>query len=43
MDPGEVVWLPDGSWESFSDACQGLNVCAAWEGDGGWYIWCCPY
>ena len=47
MDSGGVVWLPGGGLSGADEACQeaypGTNVCAEWEGDGGWYVWCCPY
>ena len=49
MEPGSVVWLPDGGFDDYNAACQdvygyGYYYCAGPEPDnGGVDIWCRPY
>ena len=48
MDPGTVVWLPDGTWYDPDMACSqtyGGNyyACGFDPGDGGTWAYCCPY
>jgi hypothetical protein len=47
MDPGTVVWLPDGGWYNPDMACSqtygNYYACGFEMGDGGTWAYCCPY
>lgn len=47
MDPGTVVWLPDGSFDTDGACVQafgpGYHDCGSMPWQGGILVFCCPY